>query len=63
MFPTAEGVVNENYFLVNATATGQQGTYTITADRGNYVLRITSDGNLVVTKAGESPEVGFDAMR
>ena len=62
VFPTAEGVRNENYFLMTATATGETGTFTITADQNNHVLRITADGNLVVTNAGESPEVGIDAL-
>ena len=58
--PTAEGVLNDNYFLMNATATN--GAYTITANQNGYVLRITTDGNLVVTNAGESSEVGIDAL-
>ena len=58
-FLTAEGAVNDNYFLVNTKA-GKQGAYTITANSNNYVLRITDDGHLVVTNASEPSKVGIE---
>ena len=57
IFPTAEGIINDNYHRLVSTFSGMSETHTITAHGNNYGLRANDMGNLVVTHPDESSEV------